>query len=158
MIILITPYFFLTYYENTDGYMISSITIWFFFVLVNAYYGGALVMYFASEISIPFETTSDVLRAYPDWKLITEKALQVFFQGNSVPQGEEDLYSDFMDRLNNDPEDTTIADVKEGLSKLDEEQAVLFTLSSSYKAFFRSNPFHDQKYLEYKHSKLDAKQ
>ena len=105
-------------------------------------------MYFASEISIPFETTSDVLRAYPDWKLITEKNLQVFFQGNSVPQGEEELYSDFLDRLNTDPE-ASVADVKEGLSRLDEEQAVLFTLSSSYKAFFRSNPFHDQKYLEY---------
>ena len=47
----------------------------FFFVLINAYYGGALTMFFVSEISLPFQTIEDVLKLFPSWNL-------VFLDGN----------------------------------------------------------------------------
>ena len=43
---------------------------WSFFVLINAYYGGALTMFFASEVALPFETMRDVLKAVPTWTLL----------------------------------------------------------------------------------------
>ena len=73
------PYAYLSYYEHTDGYMISSTSVWFFFLLVNAYYGGALTMFFTSEIGIPFNTIHDVMRAYPDHKLMMMDGNQVLF-------------------------------------------------------------------------------
>jgi len=44
-------------------------TAWFFYVLLESYYGGAMTMFFANEIRIPFENIKDVIRAYPDWIL-----------------------------------------------------------------------------------------
>ena len=53
---------------------------WSFFVLINAYYGGALTMFFASEIALPFETMRDVLKALPSWTLLIHDGNQVIFE------------------------------------------------------------------------------
>ena len=37
---------------------------------INAYYGGALTMFFVSEITLPFNTLRDVLQAFPEWNLV----------------------------------------------------------------------------------------
>ena len=68
--IIIIPYAFLDYYEYTDGQMIASTSTWFFFVLLNAFYGGALTMFFVSEITLPFKTIRDVLQVFPSWNLV----------------------------------------------------------------------------------------
>ena len=52
---------------------------WSFFVLINAYYGGALTMFFASEIALPFETLRDVLKAMPSWTLLVHDGNQVIY-------------------------------------------------------------------------------
>lgn len=67
---VISPFVFVSFYENTSSYMIAYITGWYFFVLVNAYFGGAMTMFFSSEITIPFEYIKDVMKKYPDWKLL----------------------------------------------------------------------------------------
>ena len=53
---------------------------WSFFLLINAYYGGALTMFFASEIALPFETMRDVLKATPSWTLLCISGNQVIFE------------------------------------------------------------------------------
>ena len=78
------PYAFLSYYEHTNGYMITSTTGWFFFVLLNAFYGGALTMFFTSEISIPFNTIEDVMKAYPLWRLKMMDGNDVHFQYKAI--------------------------------------------------------------------------
>jgi hypothetical protein len=40
---------------DTLGKKIMVTTLWYFFVLLNAYYGGAMTMFFTSTISNPFE-------------------------------------------------------------------------------------------------------
>ena len=79
MVNILVPYAFLSYYEHTDGYMMSSTCIWFFFLMINAYYGGALTMFFTSEFGIPFETIEDVMKEYPDFKLMMMEGWDVFF-------------------------------------------------------------------------------
>ena len=79
IVIIMVPYAFLSYYEHTDGYMMSSTSIWMFFLLVNAFYGGALTMFFTSELGIPFNTIEDVMKAYPDHKLMMMDGNQVYF-------------------------------------------------------------------------------
>ena len=79
LIVLVVPYAYLNFYEITDGYMITSTSIWFFFLLVNAYYGGALTMFFTTEVSVPFETMEDVMRAYPDYNLMMQAGNEFYF-------------------------------------------------------------------------------
>ena len=49
---------------------ISMTSFWFLFVLLSAYYGGALTMFFIAESTIPFLTIRDVLKVFPEWKLV----------------------------------------------------------------------------------------
>ncbi len=84
LVCIIIPYAAISYYEHTDGYMMTSTTAWYFFVLLNAYYGGALTMFFTSEISIPFNSIEDVMRAYPDWKLKMMTGNDVHFQYKAI--------------------------------------------------------------------------
>ena len=64
--------------ENTGK--ILAFTAWTFFVVLNAYYGGAMTMFFANEISFPMETAKDALRAIPDWTIVTLKGTEANFQ------------------------------------------------------------------------------
>ena len=80
IILLIIPYTLIGYYEKTDSYMLTSTSAWFFFVLLNAFYGGALTMFFSSEIRVPFNTIEDVMKAFPTWKLLMMNGNDVFFQ------------------------------------------------------------------------------
>ena len=66
--------------------MISSNIIWLCFVPIEAYYGGALTMFFTSEVTLPLETMSDVLEAYPTWTLKVMNGMQMEFQGSNVPK------------------------------------------------------------------------
>jgi hypothetical protein len=45
-------------------------------LLLNAFYGGAMTMFFTSTISIPFEGIVDVMRDYPTWKLMFYKGTE----------------------------------------------------------------------------------
>ena len=63
--------------ERTEGHQMMVVTVWYFFVLLNAYYGGALTMFFTSKARIPFVNIRDVMEAYPDWKLLGRNSMLV---------------------------------------------------------------------------------
>ena len=67
--LLLLPYVLLrkgsTSWEDTQGFMITKTTGWIFFFLLNAFYGGAMTMFFASEVSLPFETVREAMQSYP---------------------------------------------------------------------------------------------
>ena len=65
--------------RDADSNRVMALSIWMFFVVVNAYYGGAMTMFFANTISIDLETKRDVLQAYPDWHLIFKDGVQSKF-------------------------------------------------------------------------------
>ena len=74
------PYFLINDWGNMNANSIIKFSLWFFFVLINAYYGGALTMFFASENSFSFKTLRDVLQAFPEWNLIISDGLTVFLK------------------------------------------------------------------------------
>ena len=80
IVVLLIPYLCISYYEETDGYMITSTCGWTFFMLLNAFYGGALTMFFTSELSIPFNNIEEVMRAYPNFVLQMMAGDDVHFQ------------------------------------------------------------------------------
>ena len=141
-LVLMIPYAFIDYYEETDGYNITAFWSWMFFLLVNAFYGGALTMFFTSELSIPFNSIEDVMLAYPSWKLKMMTGNDVHFQYKAL-QGDP-LYSQFWDRVTNLPEETVFANLPEGLDILLQERAVIHTFTGMLKGFFQANPFRQQ--------------
>ena len=86
IIVLLLPKVWISNYETTESWMISSTIIWLCFVPLEAYYGGALTMFFTSEVTLPLETTTDVLEAYPTWRLKIMNGTEMEFQGSNVPE------------------------------------------------------------------------
>ena len=52
-----------------------------FYVVLYAFYGGALTMFFTSKAKIPFETVEDAALKYPQWKIIMTEVAMNFFPG-----------------------------------------------------------------------------
>ena len=48
---------------------ITTLTLWFFFVIISAYYSGSLTMFFADGSGLPFNSLAEGLDYYPKWKL-----------------------------------------------------------------------------------------
>ena len=80
MLVLIVPYFFIKDWEKLKAYHIIELSMWSFFVLLNAYYGGALTMFFVSEITVPFNTLRDVLKVFPEWNLVFLDGVESYFK------------------------------------------------------------------------------
>ena len=66
--------------EKETGYQMVIFFSWFFFVLINAYFGGALTMFFASEVSLPFNSLRDVFQSLPEWTLLSLKGNEAEYQ------------------------------------------------------------------------------
>ena len=95
---------------------------WGTFLLLEVFYSGALTMFFSTELSLPFETIVDVMRAYPDYKLITQTNNQIYFI-YKVEEGDPD-YVAFWDRYNNKKEETIFKKTTEALQRMETERVV----------------------------------
>lgn len=80
LVMMVFPYLLFRKYYSTTAFNIVITAGWFFFVLINAYYGGALTMFFVSEITLPFETIQDALKAFPTWKIIFQAGNNAYFE------------------------------------------------------------------------------
>ena len=78
--LMVTPCLCVKKYANTSAFSIITTAGWFFFVLINAYYGGALTMFFVSEITLPFNTIRDALKAFPTWTIMYQAGNDAYFQ------------------------------------------------------------------------------
>ena len=78
--LLCLPYFFIRDWDNMSANSITKLSLWIFFVLIHAYYGGAMTMFFANEIVPPFKNLRDVLQAFPEWNLVFTAGLEVYFK------------------------------------------------------------------------------
>ena len=137
------PYTLLSYYEHTKSFKLSSLFSWLFVLLINAYYGGALTMFFSSELTLPFNSIEDVMRSYPDWNL-------KFIDGNDIhfivkAKSGDPLYSDFWERVTNKREEHVFQNLEEGLNMIGKERAVIHIGEGRLTSFFQTNPFHQQK-------------
>ena len=61
----ISPFFLVNFYEASDSSFLTKTTVWYFFLLIHTFYGGALTMFFASEIEPLFSNIIEIINAYP---------------------------------------------------------------------------------------------
>ena len=111
---------------------------WYFMMLLEIYYSGALTMFFSTEISVPFETMTDVMRAYPDWRLQMMAGMQVFFI-YKVQDGDPD-YVKFWDRVENLPDETTFTEFEEGIRRMHDDFGIVLYEEGRVKYYMKQNP------------------
>ena len=138
----------LEHYSN--GEKIMGFTVWIFFVLVQAFYAGALTMFFTSTTTLPFETDRDVIQAYPDWKIWIRSGAEHNIYTH-VLKGDTD-YIKLWERYREDPNGTIYKSEKEGLEILSKGQNVIMTGESKFIGYLKSNPS-DQSLFYFGHSK-----
>ena len=128
--------------ENSDGRKLMIISIQYFFIFINAYYGGALTMFFTSSIRIPLDTLRDTLQAHPDWRLKFMAGGEIYF---AVPalQGDPD-YVAYWNYVQSNPEEASFPVIKDGLDELRQGQIVVLLDESMLKGYLKNNPTHQQ--------------
>ena len=62
---------------GSDSFKIIGLSSWGFFILINAFYGGALTMFFTSNPDPPFETLRQAFDN-PDWEVVTMTVSRFF--------------------------------------------------------------------------------
>ena len=94
---------------------ITYLTFSFFFLLILAYYEGALIMFFSSDTSLAFNDIKDVMKLYPQRKLMMREAYDVYYI-HHVKTGDKD-YTEFWNRVKQHPEETVFTSVEEVFGK-----------------------------------------
>ena len=138
--------------KHSNGEKIMAFSTWMFFVMVNAYYGGALTMFFTGTMTVPFETERDVIQAYPDWKIWIRSGAEHNIYTH-VLKGDPD-YIKFWERYTNDPNGTIYNSEEEGLDILSRGQNVIMTGESKFVGYLKSNPT-NEKLFYFAHSKWE---
>ena len=127
-----------------------------FLILMNAYYGGAMKMFFSTEITLPFETIKEVMKEYPTWNLMVNIDTEAIYRAKAMA-GDPD-YIDLVKRMDNNPKKILFSSAGEGLLKLKEGRNVIHITEGLLNGFFHSNPFHHQplKVFGTEKSRIDA--
>ena len=103
-----------TFKKYLKGHSLILFTLLIFFVVIRAYYGGALTKFFTVTVPEPFENKFDVMKAYPTYNLMVRKA-QITLYYYSFMKGDDPVYTEFWKRLTENPEKTTYTSDNEGL-------------------------------------------
>ena len=128
--------------EESESYKIMAFSIWTFFVFINAFYGGALTMFFTSTITIDFKSKKDVLKAYPEWNLIFKDGKQIHFF-SIANQGDPDFMA-YWARDQADQAYTRFGNIEDGMSRILTRQEIMFIGEPQLKGWLSENPYHVQ--------------
>lgn len=124
--------------EQRDALDILTFTWWLFFTLVNSYYCGVLTMFFATPNLVPFETITDVIEAYPNWKLMVRVGSESWIN-EMARQGHQDFLT-LQQRLRENPTETTYRSIEHALTLVEQGQNVIRTEKYTLLGHIRSNP------------------
>ena len=124
--------------KNNSFRLVKSI-IWLTYLLITIYYGGALKMFFTTEITIPFQSQKEVMLAYPEWKMRFRKGNEVLFYKKSEVM-DDAIYDDYWERATNSPEEVKYNSIEEGINYLFEDQVVIHVSNGLLKQYYKNNP------------------
>ena len=66
--------------EDDTTFRISILAAWLLFILIQAYYSGAMTMFFTSANSLPFDTVRQGLAMWPEWKMLVHQESIIHIQ------------------------------------------------------------------------------
>ena len=142
---MVITHFIIPSTKETESQRVMAFSIWTFFVVINAYYGGALTMFFTGTVSVNFETRRDVIQAYPDWNLIFKNGSDINF-AVAASQGDPD-FAEYWARDQADQKETRFNTIGEGLARIASNQEIMHVDEGQLKGYLRANPFHVQVHI-----------
>ena len=92
---------------------------WLFWVLIMAFYGGAMKMFFATSPSIPFGSVEEGLSMFPGkWKMLIQKSEIIYIQLRAI--GGEELFVRYWNYVSTEEgaKELLIDNMQEGFKKL----------------------------------------
>ena len=111
-----------TFHFDENSSFLTQTTGWYFFLFVNSFYGGALTMFFASEVTAPFSNIIEIINAYPEWNLLVRSDSFSYFVSR---YGKNPNFEDFLDRLQKFPKANTYETTTGGIQRVQEDKVVL---------------------------------
>ena len=111
--------------------------MWFCYTLVEIYYEGALTMFFSTQSLNPFDNIREVMRAYPDWKLLMQKGTDIYFLPY-VESGDED-YKQFWKRVEEIPEEAVYSGFEKTVIERLNDPVVLHVSQSAVNVFQKNS-------------------
>lgn len=132
IIVLLTTLFYLRKYfpdqnitwtkTNRKLLFIASLC----FLLLEIHFESTLTMFLTTYIEIPLNSVKDVIREYPDWRLLMRSGLEVYYI-DYVDDGDED-YIRFWNRVKSNPEENTFKGIQDLLKHFQDEPVVIHEL------------------------------
>ena len=102
---------------------------WSCYVLIEVYYEGALTMFFTTESGIPFQSIKDVMKAYPEWRLLMRNGFEAYYI-DYVDAGNVD-YIQYWDRVQQNPEGNTFSSVGSAIATHSKDRVVIHDLQGA---------------------------
>ena len=106
------------------------------YLLLEVYYEGALTMFFTTELDVPFSSIKEVMKAYPDWRLLMRSGFEAYYI-NHVEAGDED-YVKFWKRVKTQPEKNTFSGIEDAISKHSRSPVVIHDLQGAIDTYSNS--------------------
>ena len=108
---------------------IVYLTVSFFFVIILAYYEGALIMFFSSDKDEIFNDIKDAMNLYPRRKLMMREGYDIYYQ-HYVESGDKD-YVEFWNRVKHQPRDTVFSNVDDVFERFPEGGVIIHELEGA---------------------------
>ena len=124
--------------ENMNSVKILSFVWWLCFTLFNAYYCGVLTMFFATTTPMPFDTISDAIQAYPNWKFMFLNGAEMWIH-DGAKQGNTDFIT-LWKRYQENPSETMYDSIEHGLKLIEQGQNVIYCDINMILGHLKSNP------------------
>ena len=123
--------------ENMNGIQILTFAWWLFFILVSAYYCGVMTMFFTLPAPILFETLTDVVESYPDWKLMLLDGSEggVYERAR---RGDPD-YKAIWQQYEDNSTETLFDSMKSGLEHIEKGNNVMFVDKNQLFGYMKSH-------------------
>lgn len=121
--------------EGSDSVRIAVLSSWLFFVLISAFFSGAMTMFFSSTPKIPFTTVEEGIQRYPTWKLLVLTGLEVDIY-QEAERGKK-IYQEYWDLMQNSKGELRVSDTEEGVNRLLDAGNVLLTIRAQLPEFIR---------------------
>ena len=122
---------------DTSIRMVKS-TAWLTLFLVMVHYEGALTMFFTTEITVPFETRTQGMLAYPEWKTMIRRGNDRNFR--ELAEEGIPVYVEFWNRLEETPEEVYYSSIKDGVDLIRNEQVIIHISGKALRQYFKSSP------------------
>ena len=106
---------------------------WSFFLIIEIYYEGALTMFFTTQSYIPFKSMREVIRAYPDWKLMMRAGWENDFLGY-IESNDLD-YIKFWNRVQEKPQESVYNRIEDVIEKHGRDSVVIYDTQSAVDSY-----------------------